>query len=130
MKRNKITNDSILKAFFNKKIFIITGYTDFRVGIDMLSAKAASINQEEFFNGALFVYCSKSRKQIRMVFWEGCGVWLLTRKLNKSKFYWPCKNSKAEEVLACYEDLKALLKDPISWDTINSKMVAEKLSTR
>lgn len=128
MKTSKTTNDSILNALSNKKIFIITGNIDFRVGIDMLSANAASINQEEFFNGALFVYCSKSRKQIRMVFWEGCGVWLLTRKLNKSKFYWPCKNSKSEEVIACYEDLKALLKDPISWDILNSKNVADRLS--
>jgi len=128
MMKKTTKNDSILTAFSNKKIFIITGTIDFRIGIDMLSAQSTSINQEEFFNGALFVYCSKARNQIRMLFWEGCGVWMLTRKINKSKFFWPCKNSKSEEVLACYEDLKALLRDPISWDIINSERVAQKLS--
>lgn len=121
-------NDSILTAFSNKKIFIRTGTIDFRIGIDLLSAKAASTNQEEFFKGALFVYCSKSRNQLRIIFWEGCGVWMLTRKINKSRFIWPSRNSNNEDVLSCYEDLKILLKDPISWDIINSEKIAEKLS--
>jgi transposase len=130
MNNKKKRDDSILNAFSKKKIFITTGTIDFRVGIDMLSARSTSINQEEFFNGALFVYCSKARNQIRMLFWEGCGVWMLTRKINKSKFFWPNKNSNSEDVLACYEDLKALLSDPISWDIISSERVAKKLSTK
>jgi transposase len=121
-------NDSILSAFTKKKIFISTGTIDFRIGVDLLAAKAASTNQEEFFNGALFVYCSKARNQIRMIFWEGCGVWMLTRKISKSRFFWPKRNSTNEDVLACYEDLQILLKDPVSWDIINSEKVAKRLS--
>jgi hypothetical protein len=123
-----MNNNSILSALSNKKVFIRTGSIDFRAGIDTLAAIAASTNQEEFFNGALFVYCSRSRTQIRIIFWEGCGVWLLARKLNRSRFIWPTKNSNNEDVLSCYKDLQSLLKDPISWDVISSENVAKKLS--
>lgn len=122
------SNASILSALFNKKVFIRTGTTDFREGIDTLAAKAASISDEDFFNGSLFVFCSKSRKQIRIIFWEGCGVWMITRKLSKSKFFWASKNSNNEDVLSCYNDLITLLKDPVSWSVVSAKKIAKKLS--
>lgn len=116
-----------LKSLSKNKIYIHLGHYDFRCGIDTLVAASTAINCKEFYRGALFAYCSKGRRQIRLVFWQGCGAWMITRKI-ESCFNWPNKLSDKTAVLSCYQDLISLLADPISEDEIERKKVVNKLS--
>jgi hypothetical protein len=119
---------SFLKTLSNRKIFINLGSYDFRCGIDTLIATSTAINCEEFYKGALFAFCSSGHNQIRIVFWEGCGGWMITRKVNESRFKWPDKFSEERAVLACYKDLISLLADPISQYELSRREVVERLS--
>jgi hypothetical protein len=71
---------------------------------------------------------SKSRSQIRIVFWEGCGAWMISRKISYGLFKWSTKNSSNEQVLTCYKDLITLLSDPIPQSEIKKKEIIKKLS--
>ena len=126
MKKN--TKSSFLKSLSNRKVYINLGLYDFRCGIDSLAATSSATCPKAFDDGALFVYCSKSRKQIRMVFWEGCGVWMISRRLARGILKWPNKNSDRTHILACYDDLMALLQDPVSENELRRRKVANKLS--
>lgn len=117
-----------LKNLAKRQVFINLGYYDFRCGIDTLAAVSSATNVKEFNKGSLFVYCAKSRNQIRIVFWEGCGCWMITRKLSIGLFKWPDKYSDKNAVLSCYNDLIKLLSDPIPQSEIARRDVVKKLS--
>jgi hypothetical protein len=121
-------NNSFLRTLSERKIFINLGSYDFRCGIDALVAVSTATNAHEFSRGSLFVYCSKARNQIRIVFWEGCGTWMISRKLSSGTYKWPNKNSNKSAVLSCYKDLISLLSDPISPDEIKRRETVKRLS--
>jgi transposase len=119
---------SFLRTLAERKIFINLGAYDFRSGIDTLAAVSAATNSQEFSKGSLFVYCSRRRNQIRIVFWEGCGTWMITRKLSNGAYKWPNKNSDKSSVLSCYKDLINLLTDPVSQSEIKRREIVNRLS--
>jgi len=127
---NSREETNFLQSLSNRKIFIHTGFFDFRCGIDTLVMESAAANTDEYYNGSVFVYCAKSRTQIRLVFWEGCGNWMLTRKLSSKRFMWISKNSNKTEVLACYEELKSLISDPLPENKLSRLVTLEKLKNR
>jgi len=41
------------------------------------------------FNGALYVFRAKRADRIKIVWWDGSGVCLYAKRLEKSQFCWP-----------------------------------------
>ena len=58
-----------IHALESRRFFIRVGNTDFRWGIDMLAACAVATNADAALSGAIFAFCSKSRNQLRFLFW-------------------------------------------------------------
>jgi len=102
-----------------KKIFLRVGSTDFRRGVrGMISLVLGSMNlplDEE----SIFVFCSTSRKQIRIVYAEGAGCWMCTRVVRYGRYPWP-KNRKAAASITA-EDLRKLLSDPVSLEQLQAR---------
>ena len=78
-----------------EKVFLATGYTDLRKGIDGL----ASIVQEAFdldpFTNTLFLFCGRRRDRIKALYWKGNGFILLYKRLESGGFQWPRSESEA-----------------------------------
>jgi len=60
---------------------------------------------------SMFVFCATSRKQIRIVYCEGAGCWMLTRSVRYGRYSWPMDNGAAAQMTG--EELRDLLADPI-----------------
>ena len=79
------------------RVFLATGFTDLRRGIDGL----ASIVQQQFeldpFSNTLFLFCGRRRDRIKALYWEGDGFLLLYKRLESGSFQWP---RSTEEVQA------------------------------
>ena len=64
------------------RVFLATGFTDLRRGIDDL----ASIVQQQFeldpFSNTLFLFCGRRRDRIKALYWEGDGFVLLYRNIH------------------------------------------------
>ncbi len=62
----------------------------FRSGIDGTIAVARLVLQKEPMDGAMFVFRNKNRQMLRILYYDGSGYWLCTKRLSKGCFSaWP-----------------------------------------
>ena len=58
------------------KIYLCTGHTDMRKGINGLSILAQSVISDKLNTGALFAFRGKRADRIKMLWWDGQGFCL------------------------------------------------------
>ncbi len=60
------------------------------MGIDGMAAVARVVLGKEPMSGAFFVFRNRGRHMLRILFYDGGGFWLCTRRLSKGRFSnWP-----------------------------------------
>lgn len=71
------------------KIFLYSGPTSMRLGIYKIQQKVAfNFSPAEIFN-SVFIFCSKSKKTIKIYYENEYGFWLLQNRLTAGNFKWP-----------------------------------------
>lgn len=82
-----------------EKVFIATGYTDLRRGIDGLASTIKyQFELDPFQKNILFLFCGKRTDRIKGLVWEGDGFLLLYKRLNIGGFSWPRTREEAMEI--------------------------------
>ena len=72
------------------KVLIMHEPVSFRKGIDGMGAVARLVLEKEPMDGTLFVFRNKGRHMLRLLFFDGSGFWLATKRLSKGTFSaWP-----------------------------------------
>ena len=72
-----------------KEIYLYTGTTDFRYGIYGLSKIVLSLFERDKIKHNLYLFCSKSKKCIKILEFEDNGVWMYYKKLDVGKYIYP-----------------------------------------
>lgn len=72
-----------------QRIFLAVEPVDMRKQFNGLWALAAERLREDPFAGAMFVFTNKDRDRLKILFWDGSGVWVLAKRLEKGRFSWP-----------------------------------------
>ena len=73
------------------EIVLVTGYTDFRCGINSLTALLTSKGLNPFAD-AVYVFCSS----VMLLYWGGSVFWLIQYRLVKGKVAWLKENGTAD----------------------------------
>jgi transposase len=84
----------------NKRVFLACGKTDMRKSINGLAAIVEGGFKLDPFNGALFVFCNRSRDRVKVLEWDGDGFWLHFKRLEKGHFKWPAPGAEATMTLS------------------------------
>ncbi|MBK9236473.1 MAG: IS66 family insertion sequence element accessory protein TnpB [Rhodoferax sp.] len=71
------------------RIWLAAGLTDMRRGFDGLAALAQSALEQEPFSGHVFVFRGKRGDIIKLLWWDGQGMCLFAKRLEKGRFIWP-----------------------------------------
>jgi len=91
------------------RIFLAVGATDLRKGFDSLAAVAREALRQDPHSGHLFAFCNRRRTRVRLLYWDGTGMWLLTKRLEAGTFAWPGAEPGVVGVTLRSEELAMLL---------------------
>ena len=81
------------------KVYIATGYTDLRQGVDGLTAFVTKeLSMDPFGKDTLFLFCGRRADRIKGLLWEGDGFLLLYKRLGNGSFSWPRNAQEAMEI--------------------------------
>lgn len=71
------------------RIWIAAGVTDMRKGFDGLAALIQETLNEEPFSGQMFVFRGKRGDLVKLLWWDGDGLCMLAKRLERGRFVWP-----------------------------------------
>ena len=71
------------------KIWIAAGFTDLRRGFDGLSAQVQNTLQQQPFSGHIFVFRGRRGDIVKLLWWDGDGLCLFAKRLERGRFIWP-----------------------------------------
>jgi len=91
------------------RVYLATGPTDMRKGFDGLYALARDRIGEDPLSGHVFVFCNGPRTRVKVLYWDGSGLWVCAKRLEKGRFSWPEAAEGCEGVKLAREDLVLLL---------------------
>jgi transposase len=72
-----------------QQVWLVSGHTDMRKSIDGLAAIVTYAVQKDPLSQQVFVFCSKDRSKLKILWWDLNGFWLLYKRLEKGRFRWP-----------------------------------------
>ena len=73
----------------NATVWLAAGVTDMRKGFATLAAQAEQTAQANPFSGHMFVFRGRQGDLIKIIWWDGQGACLFSKRLEKGRFVWP-----------------------------------------
>jgi transposase len=94
------------------RVWLATGHTDMRCGFPGLALKVQEILKRDPLGGHLFVFRGRRGDLIKVIWHDGDGACLFTKRLEKGRFIWP---SPADGVVAITPAQLGYLLSGIDW---------------
>lgn len=100
------------------RVFVATAPVDLRASYNKLFALTESVLKENPLSGHWFVFTNQDRNRVKVLFWDGSGLWVCAKRLEQGRFSWPrseeaCAHLRSEELLALLSGLE--IKQKAGW---------------
>ncbi|WIK67607.1 IS66 family insertion sequence element accessory protein TnpB [Globicatella sanguinis] len=87
------------------QVYLISGKTDMRQGIDSLASLVREKHQLDPFSQKLFLFCGTKKDRFKILYWDGQGFWLFYKLFENGRLTWPSHN----------DDLIKLNETQVNW---------------
>jgi transposase len=94
------------------QIWIVAGVTDMRRGFVGLSGMVQTALEQNPFSGQVFVFRGKRGDLIKILWWDGDGLCLFAKRLERGRFIWPQATSGT---VSLTQAQLAMLLEGIDW---------------
>ena len=71
------------------RIWLAAGVTDMRRGFQWLSVQVQTVFEQQPFSGHVFVFRGRSGDIVKLLWFDGDGLCLLAKRLERGRFIWP-----------------------------------------
>ena len=71
------------------KVFVALEPCDLRKSFNGLHGVVSERLGEDPRQGALFVFTNRRHTRLKVLYWDGTGLWVLIKRLEKGTFAWP-----------------------------------------
>jgi len=71
------------------RVWVAAGVTDMRKGMDGLAALVQTTLAENPFSGHIFVFRGRRGDLVKLVWFDGDGLCLFAKRLERGRFVWP-----------------------------------------
>jgi transposase len=95
------------------KIFVALEPCDMRKGFNGLYGLVGERLQEDPRTGALYVFTNRRHTRLKMLYFDGTGLWVLTKRLEEGTFSWPCSVEGQSRKLKLTPEALAMLTDGV-----------------
>jgi transposase len=96
-----------------RRAFAKIGFTDMRKQINGLRALVQELHPEGPFDGSYYVFCGKTRRIIKVLYWDLNGFCLWIKRVERDSFPWPKSGEEFDELSK--EQIRLLLRGIDIW---------------
>ena len=91
------------------RIYLAAGATDMRKGFEGLYGLVRDRLQCEPLSGHVFLFCNSRRNRLKLLVFDGSGLWVCAKRLEKGCFRWPEAIVGQRKIVLSHEELAMLL---------------------
>jgi transposase len=95
------------------KIYLALDPCDMRKSFNGLYGLAEAQLGEDPRSGALFVFCNKRRNRIKTLYFDGTGIWISAKRLERGCFNWPKASRGGQSKMRLAPEALQLLLDGV-----------------
>lgn len=95
------------------KVFVALEGCDMRKGFNGLYAMVTERLGEDPRSGSLFVFSNRRHTRLKILYWDGTGLWVMTKRLERGTFSWPKSMEPQATKLRLNPEALAMLTDGI-----------------
>jgi len=91
------------------KIYVAIEAVDMRKGFEGLYGLVRDQLGQDPLSGYLFLFSNRTRTRLKALVWDGSGLWVCAKRLEKGRFRWPEVKEKQHSVSMRAEELAMLV---------------------
>jgi transposase len=91
------------------RIFVALDPIDMRKQFNGLWAAVTARLGEDPKSGAVFAFTNRDRSRLKLLFWDGTGVCILSKRLEQGRFSWPMPSGSSRKLSLAPEALSLIL---------------------
>jgi transposase len=95
------------------RIFLLVDRCDMRKGFNGLYGLVSSNFGEDPRSGALYVFCNRRHTRLKVLYFDGTGLWVLSKRLERGTFSWPSATQVESPTLKLSPEAFAMLTDGV-----------------
>jgi len=89
------------------RVLVAMEPVDLRGGFNRLYGLVSQQLQQDPLSGHLFVFANRQRNRLKVLYWDGSGLWVCAKRLERGRFSWPSAESASLSLRA--EEWSALI---------------------